>query len=231
MYSPKTIASYLGKMAAAIMECIRDLASLHVCITKGNRKIGRVLNVSLPPITSCGGACRVCKGICYDIKACMQYGNVLLARARNYALAMYDRDRYFAEISAALSPRRRRKVFRWHVGGDILDYDYFCRMVEVARLHPDWRFWTYTKQYDIVNRYVFEHGGSIDAAIPGNLSIMFSVWDGLDCINPYEFATFECVLDGNKWPDGVHHCPGNCDVCLETGTGCPFRQSSAVGQH
>ena len=231
MYSPKTIASYLKKMAAAIMECIQMLASLHVCITKGNRKIGRVLNVSLPPITSCGGACRVCKGLCYDIKACMQYGNVLLARARNYALAMYDRDRYFAEIEKALSPRRRRKAFRWHVGGDILDYDYLCHMIDIARRHPDWVFWTYTKQYALVNRYVAEHGGSIAAAMPENLSIMFSVWDGLRLDNPYCFATFECVLDGHAWPENVMLCPGNCEYCLEHGIGCPHRCKAAVKQH
>lgn len=230
-YRPETIAKYMMLINQAIIKAVAILSTLHVCIVRGNRKLGRILNVSLAPLLTCGGACRVCKMICYDIKACLFRPTVLWARARNTALALYDRDRYFAEIEHALSPRRKIKAFRWHVGGDIPDYDYFCHMVDVARRFPDWRFWTYTKQYEIVNRYIAEHGGSIGEALPENLSIMFSVWADLECINPYGFATFECVLDGHEWPDGITECPGNCEICLDGGTGCPWRKSSAVHEH
>ena len=104
-------------------------------------------------------------------------------------------------------------------------------MVENAKEHPDFIIWTYTKQYFIVNKYVKEHGGSIAAAIPSNLSIMFSEWKGLDCLNPYGFPTFTCVLKGEQWPSNTHKCPGNCKICLDTKTGCPYGQSSAVDEH
>ena len=231
MLKRETIAKYVREVNALKAEMLTKVGSLHVCISKGNVKIGRCMNVSLAPIFTCGGACRVCCGICYDMKACLQYGNVLNARVRNYVLAMYDRNRFFAEIDVAMNRRRKNKAMRWHVGGDMLDVDYFSRIVDNARRHPDFVIWTYTKRYEIINEYVRTHGGSIAKALPDNLSIMFSVWDGLECVNPYGFATFECVLDGHEWPAGIHHCPGNCDICLQSGTGCPARQSSAVGQH
>ena len=209
MLKRETLQKYINVVNSLIPVLLAILESLHVCISKGNRKIGRCMNVSTAPIFTCGGACKVCKCLCYDLRACLQYGTALQARVRNYLLAMYDRDRFFREIDEAMSRRRKNKFFRWHVGGDIIDYDYFCRMVDNARRHPDFIIWTYTKRYAFVNRYVAEHGGSIEAAIPANLSIMFSVWEGLECVNPYGFATFECVLTGHAWPAGVHHCPGN----------------------
>ena len=230
-----TIAKYIEMAKAALAWAISVLASLQVGFSYGNTKIGKTLNVSLLPVLTCGGACRVCLHICYDIRACLQYCDfrrgALACRARNTALAMYDRDRFFLEIQAKMNRRRINKLFRWHVGGDIIDLDYFSRMVELARNNPDWIFWGYTKQYLIVNEYVRTHGGSIAAAIPSNLSIMFSEWKGLDCLNPYGFATFTCVMDGDDVPDDVYYCPGNCEQCIEDGRGCPFQESSAIKQH
>jgi len=231
MFKTETIAKYIKAISEAINASKKNIDNLHVCISKGNQKIGKTMNVSLAPIRTCGGNCRVCKCICYDIKACMQYGNVMNARARNTALQEIDRDRYFAEIDQAMKRRRANKFLRWHVGGDIVDYDYFCRMVENAKNNPDFIVWTYTKQYHIVNQYVKEHGGSIAEAIPSNISIMFSVWKGLHCDNPYGFSTFTCVLKGEVWPHKTYHCTGNCQACIDSGHGCPHQESSAVAEH
>jgi len=232
MFAQKTITNYLYRLDKAI-SAMRESTDLSVIVSKGNRKIGKCLNVSVAPIRTCGGNCKVCMCACYDMKACMQYPNVLQARAKNTVLAMYARDDYFRQIDEVMNKRRKNKVFRWHVGGDIPDYDYFCRMIENARNHPDFIIWTYTKQYDIVNDYVRAHGGTIKAAIPDNLSIMFSVWKGLYCDNPYGFATFTCVdiASGETFEDGVHHCNGACKDCITGKTGCPFRKSSATKLH
>lgn len=233
-YREETINKYMAMAAGMIQKVRANMADYEVSVSKGNNKIGKCLNVSLLPIITCGGNCKVCKGICYDIKACLRFPGirgVLGARAKNTVLAMFDRERYFAQIDGMMTRRRTNKVMRWHVGGDIPDYDYLCRMIDNARNHPDFVIWTYTKQYSLVNRYVAEHGGSIEAAIPANLSIMFSVWEGLECENPYGFATFTCVLNGHEWPQGVHKCDGACHRCLEGRYGCPFRMSSAVAEH
>ena len=233
MFTSKTIANYLYKLDRAINAMRESISDLSVVVSTGNRKIGRSLNVSVAPIRTCGGNCKVCMYACYDMKACMQYPNVLQARAKNTILAMYARDDYFKQIDEIMNKRRKNKVFRWHVGGDILDYDYFERMAENARNHPDFVIWTYTKQYGIVNEYVRTHGGTIESAIPDNMSVMFSVWKGLKCSNPYGFATFTCVdvKNGETFEDGIHHCNGDCSACIAGKTGCPFRKSSAVKLH
>ena len=170
--------AYREKYAADEFETFCD-----VSISMGNKKIGRVMNVSLAPILTCAN-CSECLKLCYDIKANIQYGNVLKARARNTVLALEYMDRYFQGIRYALAKRRKNKYFRWHVGGDIPNYKYFCEMVEIAKEQPDFTFWTYTKNYGIVNLYVQKCGR---AAIPENLTIMFSEWDGMKLVNPYNF--------------------------------------------
>ena len=206
-----------------------------MCISSGNRKIGRVLNVSLPPVISCGN-CKQCMHFCYDIKACLRYTNtVISARIRNWVILQKDRDEYFRRIDEKLARRRSRKFFRWHVAGDIIDADYLDRMVQLARKYPDFRFCTYTKMYSLVNRYHDENGGR--DAIPENLVIMFSDWDGVPMPNPYNHPVFACRMkDGNKDhdPEYFEHlfkCPGNCDYCTEHCRGCVAGESAFTDQH
>ena len=81
-YKPETIRSYNLRMKKQIAKYMQsDAENLHVCISRGNNKIGRVLNVSLPPVVACRNCCECCK-YCYDIKACMRYGDTMKARAK-----------------------------------------------------------------------------------------------------------------------------------------------------
>lgn len=209
-----------------------DISTIKMCISKGNRKIGRVMNVSLPPILSCHN-CSECKHFCYDIKACLQYPNTVIdARVRNYVILLNDRNRYFDEIDKAIARRRVNKFFRWHVAGDIVDYDYFDRMIQIARNHSDFVFWTYTKVYGIVNEWIAKNG-----SIPSNFHIMFSEWDGMAMDNPYNMPIFSCKLkNGNKNRTAesfakMHRCPGNCDICKASGHGCVVGESSYADEH
>lgn len=234
MFKKETITALTIK-AKAIGQEIKysDHEKLHVTISKGNTKIGKVMNVSIMPILSCGN-CSQCMLFCYDVKACIQYVNVLYARMKNLFLASVYRDRYFSEIDAAMNRRRCHKSFRWHVGGEIPDFDYFCRMVENAKRHPDFVIWTYTKMYHIVNKYCDLFGRD---AIPENFCIMFSEWDGTEMDNPYNFPIFTCKLkDGNKNHDPAFFetlwkCPGNCDICKAAGRGCIAKESTYADEH
>lgn len=237
MYKVETLKKYLTIARDAFARVQSNPAGVYVHISRGNRKIGRVMNVSTAPVLACAN-CKECKSFCYDIKACMQYPcNVLTARVENLYMARYARRQYFQQIKDACSRRRANKFFRWHVAGDILDADYFVHMVEIARMFPDFVFWTYTKNYAIVNHYVATHGGNRHVAIPGNLSIMFSEWDGLEMDNPYNFGTFSCKLkDGNKnhapeYFDGLYKCPGNCDICKVAGRGCLVNENTYADEH
>lgn len=199
-----------------------------MCISKGNRKIGRVMNVSLAPVLTCAN-CSECKMLCYDIKAVLQYRNVTDARARNTALLLEDRAEYFRRIDDAISRRRLHKFFRWHVAGDIVDLDYLARMVDVARAHPDFVFWTYTKNYAVVNEYCRTRGGRV--AIPENLSIMFSEWRGMPMVNPYGFPEFSVVFKDDEHKPTGHYCPGNCDVCKAAHRGCIAGETTYCHEH
>ena len=236
-YANSTIIKYIRDMKALIdgyTFAIENETALKVAISYGNRKIGRVMNVSTAPMFTCGGNCKYCKNLCYDVKACLQYSNVRVARARNTALSRKARAFFFEQIDVAMTRRRRNKYFRWHVAGDIQDADYLARMIENARKHADFKIWTYTKQYSIVNEYVRTHGGSRAAAIPANLTIMFSEWRGLPMDNPYGFPEFRVVFKDDAIkpdPAKVYYCPGNCDICKENGRGCINGETTYANEH
>ena len=218
MYSIESITKVIRQMKEAEKALIsRPVKNIPMCISSGNRKIGNTLNVSLPPIMTCPN-CAECKFLCYDVKACLQYPNTVIdARIRNYVILKKDRNEYFNRIQEALNKRKANKYFRWHVAGDIIDIDYFDRMVKIARDNPDFKFWTYTKNYKAVNEWLDNNGGK--SAIPANLSVMFSEWRGVEMVNPYGFGEFRVVFKDEEKPKGFY-CPGNCDVCIKSGRGC-----------
>ena len=233
MYTNESIKKMirLMKETKAILDK-KNIDDVKMCISKGNRKIGRVMNVSLPPVMACSN-CSECKHYCYDIKACLQHPNTVIdARMRNYVVMLKNRKRYFEEIDKAMSRRRTNKFFRWHVAGDIIDADYFDNMVQIARRHPDFVCWTYTKVYHIVNEWIAANG-----PLPENLHIMFSEWDGMPMDNPYNIPIFTCKLKaGNKNRSeesfySMHKCPGNCDICKATGRGCIAGENTYADEH
>lgn len=238
MFKPETIAKavkLLNESIAVYRAMPTDAYKL--CISSGNMKIGKVLNVSLAPLISCGN-CSLCAGYCYDVKAVMAYPSCRDARARNMALLLENRDEYFRRIREKLAhAKRKNKFFRWHVSGDIYDPDYLDRMCQIARAFPEWTFWTYTKMYHLVNSYVDAHGGSREAAIPSNLAIMFSKWDGVDMPNPHGFPVFACEMPEDIARDVApstyirHRCPGNCDTCIKAKRGCVVGESTYTDLH
>lgn len=240
MYKPETIKKlirlYNEKKADFEKMDIHQLAKIF-SISTGNTKIGHTLNVSLMPIITCHN-CGECKNYCYDIKACVFHTNTtLIARIKNTVLLKRDRDLYFDLIDGKCSRRRTNKYFRRHVAGDILDADYFERMINIARKHDDFIFWTYTKNYSIVNQYVAEHGNNRKTSIPSNFHIMFSEWDGTPLDNPFSFPTFTVKMTaGNKnhdseFFDSLYQCPGNCDICKNGNMGCIGGMDTFVNEH
>lgn len=201
------------------------LSELKICESKGNSKIGKTFNYSLSPLLTCGKECKVCMHDCYDIKACLQYSNVLKARVRNTVLALKYPDEYFRQIDESLSRKRSLHPVRFHVGGDIPSYEYFCKMVELARKHKERFFWTYTKKYWLVNAYVMEYG-----SLPDNFVVMFSKWDGLKMENPFEFPEFYAVDKGIQ-PANNWKCPGKCGLCIQAKRGCIAAESSYIEKH
>lgn len=231
MFKPETIKKIFDS-ASALRSHYKTMPieSIKMCLSSGNAKIGHVLNVSTMPGMDCGN-CSHCIGFCYDIKACFRYPNTVIdARIRNSVLLERDRDEFFRRIDDAMNRRRKNKFFRWHVAGDIKDYDYFDRMVKNAVNHSDFVIWTYTKMYNVVNEWIKNNG-----ALPSNFHVMFSKWDGVSMPNPYNMPVFVCRLkDGNVDPfdfNSCYHCPGNCDICKDCGRGCFVGESAWIDEH
>jgi len=229
------ITSALADLVRDYEQAARDGKCVPISISTGNEKIGKVMNVSLAPILTCGNACKLCKNLCYDVKACLQYENVRKARARNTVLAIHYRKKYFDQIIKRIQRRKKNFFFRWHVAGDILDLDYFENMIAIARMFPEWTFWTYTKQYHIVNKWIDENG-----QLPDNLHIMFSQWKikldngqiiAVPLPNPHNLPIFTVVFEEEEFPADYFHCPGNCDVCKENHLGCIAGMNTANGAH
>ena len=226
-YKPETIKTFIVNAKNAVLK-LKNESNLKVSVSKGNVKIGKVLNVSTMPILCCGN-CKECKNYCYDIKACYRYAGTLQARARNTVLAKYHRTEFFRQIDEVLNHRRTNKYFRWHVAGDILDYNYLENMILIARKHPDFKFWTYTKMYHLVNRWIEANG-----ELPANFKCMYSRWEGVKMDNPFKQPEFRVRMEGmseNEFKH-LHKCPGNCDVCkLGNGHGCIAGETSYVDEH
>lgn len=203
----------LQNMCNKAAELALNIDEQHVFISTGNRKTGfAVPSVSLIPVKDCGN-CSSCSRLCYDIRNDM-YPSVMDTRARNSAIAHNAVDRYFKEIETACKAFR---FFRWHIGGDILDYRYLLGVIRVAVNNPGCSFLIFTKMYDLVNRFV-EAGG----VIPSNLQIIFSDWPGAKMNNPYKFPTSSPVFaDGTTAaPADAIECPGDCSSCAVMGAGC-----------
>ena len=214
MYTNETLSKYIAKAKETEKALTGKVEK--ISISKGNRKIGHTLNVSLPPIITCSN-CKECKHLCYDIKACMMYKNVIKSRINNLVLLKEDRKAYFDQIRETLKRRKKNKYFRWHVSGDIIDTDYFENMVQIAKEFPEFRFWTYTKNYYVVNAWTKTNGKK---SIPENLSIMFSEWRGIPMINPYKFPEFKVVFKDEEKPKKVKWCCGNCNKCIAKNSHC-----------
>ena len=73
MYSKESLTKFVNHANNLIKHYMSmDKNSLTVHISKGNRKIGHTMNVSILPLFTCAN-CKGCKEYCYDIKACLQY--------------------------------------------------------------------------------------------------------------------------------------------------------------
>lgn len=214
--SKVSLKKRMDHMKTVMKEVKQNLDQYHVYIAQGNRKTGQGMpSVSLIPIYNCGN-CKACSGQCYDLRNDLCYEGCRRTRAINAALLEVDRDRYFKEINDAV---RGFRFFRWHIGGDIIDTDYFNRMCIIAKDNPHCDMLVFTKMFDVVNNYVKVNG---EDAIPKNLKVIFSGWVGQKMTNLFDFPTSHPLFPGGLTSahDGALLCTGNCTECAKEGVLC-----------
>ena len=184
-----------------------------VSISFGNSKMGKVASVSTLPVVTCPNRCNgTCGTKCYAKKLCMLRPNVLKCYATNTAIASISPTSYFKAINDTMKTVR---FFRYHVSGDIMGYKYFRSMVRSALNNPHCEVLVFTKQYEIINKWI-ESGNTI----PKNMHVLFSEWQNLKSINPYNFPTTNVYSNESEIKPNWILCNGNCLDCAIKGTHC-----------
>jgi len=189
-------------------------------LATGNAKLGRVMNISLPPPVSCDTSmpCFV-SGQCYAMRHCYRlYGNVRESWNGNWNTWL-DRGPagYFGAIRKAIALKRPR-MFRWHVGGDIpesggdLGGAYIGGMCSVADAFPDTAFWCFTK------RYGFIRANSTMIRGTPNLNVVLSAWPGVRLDGRTRLRWPVCWVRDPlhrdfRIPKNAHPCAGDCEKC------------------
>lgn len=172
-------------------------------ISNGNRKMGQIKSVSLPPIITCAANCK-CAKKCYAAKLCRIYKNVKKAYESNLEIYLENPCEYFKQVKRVAAGQR---FFRWHVSGDVINELYLYEMVKIARDLPHTEFLAFTKKYDIVNMFLeYEE-------LPENLHLVFSAWPGMEMNNPHNLPTANVIFKGETPKEGWKVCPGNCLEC------------------
>lgn len=211
-YNDKVMAKFNAAFHDAA-EAVKAGEDIRVRISNFNAKMGAVASVSTLPFLTCPARCHGTCGVsCYAAKLANLRPSVLKSYAVNTAIAIYRPDAYWAQVNAAVMAVR---FFRFHVSGDIINSEYFARMVEVAENNPATQILAFTKRYEIVNAWISEHG-----ALPSNLHVMFSGWTNLTPDNPHGLPETN-IFDADHAPeDNWKLCGGNCFQCAAAGVGC-----------
>lgn len=190
-----------------------------VSISEGNVKMGKIKSVSVMPFVTCAARTRsTCAADCYAARMVLQgphAGNTRRAWARNTVMAIDDPVTFWAQVKKA---SRNEKHFRFQVGGDIINETYLRGMIETAESNPNCHYLAFTKRFAIVNQYCAANGGR--DAIPANLQIVFSCWEGLNVDNPYSFPETDVIMPGTTEDPSWIICGGNCESCIAAGRGC-----------
>ena len=198
-------------------EYIDFLASKSNEINMGNKnsKTGiACLNLAFPVCT-----CREdapCKEGCYAGKGCQQMATVQAAYYRNLRLYNDDPDNFFEQVYCKVKFSGLPKV-RWFDSGDIVDAEFFARMVELCKKTPDVKHMAFTKKYEIVNEYIDKNGN-----LPDNLNVIFSAWHKLWSVpNPHNlgvaYVDFKDKTLNPEFPKNAFVCPGRESTCSACG--------------
>lgn len=201
-------------------------------VKAGNSKVSAYAAVVNMPAGFTCPADALCKKGCYALKGNYVYKNVTVGSWRNLYFFNSDPVGFFQTIENELAEAdalRPWKWFRWHETGDIVNYTYFCGMVEIAKKFKHVNFMAFTKKYDIVNKYIDENG-----SLPKNLTIIFSIWGmyGLG-MNKHNLpcAYVNGVGAENHIPTSARPCEGGCADCGFKCWKLKKRQSVVFGKH
>ena len=202
----------------------------HVHVQDGNRKLGKgIYTINLlagdEPLTkqdgtqltnipgTCAGCCDKCKGDCYAIRTQIFRNNNIPSWADNTILATQETETFFKEIQQFLD-RSMVAAVRFHSFGEIPSLKYLLNMVKLAEDNPTVIFYTYTKRFEWVEKYLDFNGN-----FPNNLVVNVSIWHK-NYENPFNLPEF--IYDDGTEEDVamLPHCPAIDKNGNSTGVTC-----------
>lgn len=210
------------KVALNALLALLAVGEIHLCISKGDSKMGDIPFLSMPAgeheiIRSdgavlrdfggtCQGCCSQCEPFCYALGTELRYEDCRLNYAKNYVLAKYAPDLFESEFTDWLNKSNIR-FFRLHEAGDFFSYEYLELICKIFAKFPDIHFYTYTRRYKWLRRA--KDAGIIPDNFKINVSARRENMENLKKFLP-EFTLF--VWDGSNLknstnePINLHHC-------------------------
>ena len=184
-----------------------------ISISNHNSKTGSCCNNLAFPTCTCREDAPCKASGCYCMKGRQAMCNVVAAYVRNLMIYNNDHDDFWDQVKFKIK-HNPLPLFRWFDAGDILDYEFFCGMVDLAKEFPNIRFMSFTKKYDIVNEWIVMNG-----ELPNNLNIIFSAWHiGWKVNNPYgmpvAYVDFKDQTLNPQFPKGITGCPNQSDKTI-----------------
>jgi len=180
-------------------------------ISQGNDKLGpHPYHVNLPSGDKCVGATNYCKGkVCYT-KKFARYPNVFRKYEANWNLWQTAPAEYEARVCRDLDKLPPNKVhdFRWHVSGDIPDWQYARMVGRIAEYYPRINFWLYTRSYHVDDKLTLVIEGLAENY--GNIRVWYSTDPELPPVpNRCEARIFDTVAEARA--QGYAVCPEQID--------------------
>ena len=176
-----------------------------ISISLGNSKLGKIPNISLPPVLTCVKNIPCSIEGCYALKFYKMYPSVRNAWDKNLNFFQKNPGDYFVQINNFLKKKNPR-LFRWHVGGDIISQTYLDGMKQIATFNPKINFLAYTKNFNL--DYL---------SLPNNLNIIVSMWPGIPIpIHLQNILIFSWMDDGRdtRIPNvDKFICSTDCKTC------------------
>ena len=115
-------------------------------ISPGNNKLGKILNMSIPPGETCPGQTGACAAVCYASKYMRVFKSTAKAYGSNLdAILTEDWQAVVIRKLAKTSP----KLFRIHVAGDFFSPSYIQAWRKIIGMFPNTEFLAYTRSWRI----------------------------------------------------------------------------------
>lgn len=175
---------------------------MKIHISESNSKLGKIPNMSFPPIKSCQPRLP-CYDDCYADRPYQRWKNVEKAWDENFEIWRQSPAQFWSEVGEWFFDNKPSH-FRFFVGGDMPDGSFLYQLQNCVDVNTDTQFMMFTKNFKAVRE--------IYRPQPNKQTIL-SMWPGLEA--PKDLPNFRraWLEDDVRKPEEYFHCSGKCDSC------------------